>query len=341
MIFTNTQAFGGNFEETLLNNIKNSQHVRIASGYTSLPTLQKFDDEFRRISHAGGHVAILIGMAFYEGLAKSTLQHLQDLSSELRHYRKDSGVFVPYSRKFHGKVYHFAQSTNKNSYFVGSSNFSCSGTKHNIECTNEITPEQQRKDLHKFLDYLFSGATSVEITRAKVAEKGSQAYVQTLRIKKLGDLKTYDPATVDRSKLSFFDFDLRRIANKESSNLNCYFGKGRLNKKSGRIAPRAWYEIELIADKDTRNSPLYPRGDFEAYTDDGFIIPMKTQGASCKNIRSRKSLQILGEWLKGKLQRSASLSPLQQFNEETLDVHGNSVLRFYRVSDQKYFLEFH
>jgi len=77
-------------------------------------------------------------------------------------------------------------------------------------------------------------------------------------------------------------------------NLNVYFGKGRLNSTTGITKPRPWYEIELIASNDLNSLPNYPKGDFLAYTDDGLIIPMRTQGDYFKNIRSRNSLQIFG-----------------------------------------------
>lgn len=124
------------------------------------------------------------------------------------------------------------------------------------------------------------------------------------------------------------------------SNLNTYFGKGRLNSKTGIIKPRPWYEIELIANKDLISQAEYPQGDFTAYTDDGYVIPMRTQGDNYKNIRSRDSLEIFGIWLKGKLERSGSLKKYEPVTKETLLEYGLDELAFYKIEEGKYYLEF-
>mgnify|MGYP000031961112 CR=1 FL=1 len=123
-------------------------------------------------------------------------------------------------------------------------------------------------------------------------------------------------------------------------NLNVYFGKGRLNSTTGITKPRPWYEIELIASNDLNSLPNYPKGDFLAYTDDGLIIPMRTQGDYFKNIRSRNSLQIFGIWLKGKLEKSGVLNRLEPVTLDTLIEYGKTNLIFYKIDEGKYFLEF-
>ena len=156
----------------------------------------------------------------------------------------------------------------------------------------------------------------------------------------LDSLKRYDPTSIDVSKLPQFIYPLDRVAEKEKSSLNVYFGKGRLNSKTGTVKPRPWYEIELIANVKLSSNPLYPKGDFDAYTDDGYIIPMRTQGDYYKNIRSKKSLQILGMWLKGKLQKSGSLIPLTPVTKDTLIDYGNDTLTFSKIADGKYYMKF-
>jgi hypothetical protein len=133
---------------------------------------------------------------------------------------------------------------------------------------------------------------------------------------------------------------LNRVAEKEKSNLNVYFGKGRLNAKTGIVKPRPWYEIELIANVQLSSNPLYPKGDFDAYTDDGYIIPMRTQGDYHKNIRSKVSLQIFGMWLKGKLQKSGALLPLSPVTNDTLIDYGNDTLTFSKIAEGKYYISF-
>lgn len=71
----------------------------------------------------------------YEGLSQTKLDILHALCKDLNKINSDSGVYVTYTRKYHDKVYYFDNGTQDN-IFVGSSNFSTSGTSGNIECTN-------------------------------------------------------------------------------------------------------------------------------------------------------------------------------------------------------------
>jgi NgoFVII restriction endonuclease len=96
----------------------------------------------------------------------------------------------------------------------------------------------------------------------------------------------------------------------------------------------------LIANKDLISQTEYPKGDFIAYTDDGYVIPMRTQGDNYKNIRSKDSLQIFGMWLKGKLERSDSLKKYEPITQETLIEYGSDRLIFYKIDEGKYYLEF-
>ncbi|MBI5220821.1 MAG: NgoFVII family restriction endonuclease [Candidatus Liptonbacteria bacterium] len=102
---------------------------------------------------------------------------------------------------------------------------------------------------------------------------------------------------------------------------------------TGKVTPRPWYEVELIAPREINILPVYPRGPFLAYTDDGYIIPMRTSGDNFKNIRSSGNLQLLGQWLKGKLQKSGALVPLTPATAETLEKYGNDTIRFYKVRE--------
>ena len=157
---------------------------------------------------------------------------------------------------------------------------------------------------------------------------------------KLNNLSRYNPASIQKQNLSKFIFPLSRVVDKQQSSLNVYFGKGRLNRKTGIVKPRPWYEIELIADRDLISQPEYPKGDFLAYTDDGYIIPMRTQGTNYKNIRSKNSLQIFGIWLKGKLEKAGYLKKYEPVTNETLAEYGTDELVFYKIDEGKYYMEF-
>lgn len=339
MLWTNANGHGGKFLEKVESEFSKAKSVTIASGYVSLDIISKFGTAFEKIAENGGQARLLVGMAFYEGLSSQKLNLLNMLSSKLELTNTNSGVFVSYNGKYHGKLYLFGKSQAVNAY-VGSSNFSRSGLSENIECTAQIQDEQTKIKLNQFVNYLFHPDNAISILKADIIVPGSGEYGKRVSLENLDDLPRYDPVAIDKSALPKLEFSLRRIVDKEKSNLNVYFGKGRWSRKTGKILPRPWYEVELIADRNISSQDLYPKGDFLAYTDNGYIIPMKTSGDYFKNIRSRGNLQILGQWIKGKLQKSNALLPLTPVTQDTLDVYGKDSINFYKIADGKYYMDF-
>lgn len=339
MLWNNVGALGGDFFDKVEQEFNSSDAVTIASGYISLDIIKKFSYRFEKIATEGGQARLLVGMAFYEGLSSNKLSLLNNLSAKLENRGTGSGVFVSYNGKYHGKLYIFSNGTNKR-YYIGSSNFSRSGLSENIECTAFINDESLKNKLRVFSDYLFHIDNAVSILKADIIVPGTKEYSSKISLKTLDDLHRYDPETIDKTVLPKFEFPLSRIADKEKSNLNVYFGKGRWSRPTGKILARPWYEVELIANKKITSNPLYPKGDFTAYTDDGFLIPMRTSGDYYKNIRSRGNLSILGQWIKGKLQKSNALIPLMPVTQDTLDIYGRETINFYKISDDKFYMEF-
>lgn len=338
-MYTNLAAHGGNFRKVLENEFNNAKNVQVASGYTSLNIVQQFRSNFIDIAVKGGISKFLLGMAFYEGIGSKKLDALLSLNEELRSLNKTSGVFVTNGRRYHGKVYRFYNELDSNVY-VGSSNFSSSGTYGNIECTMPIEIDEKKTQIINFLDDLYSDKYSINIANAEIRETKKRKKLRKTVENYWEALQKYNPKTINTATLPKFTFPLDRVVEKEKSNLNVYFGKGRLNTITGIIAPRPWYEIELIASNDLNSQPNYPKGDFLAYTDDGLIIPMRTQGANYKNIRSKDSLQLFGIWLKGKLENSGALSRLEPVTLDTLIEYGKSDLVFYKIEEGKYYMEF-
>ena len=337
--YTNVDSFGGKLLDVVDREMALSKSVYIASGYTSYDILNRYKSRFLEIAENGGVSKLLLGMAFYEGLSANKLSLIKELTTQLRERNSDSGVYVSYSCRYHGKVYRFDRGET-DSIYVGSSNFSRSGLSENIECTTGITGSQAMGDARHFLQFLFNTENAVSILDADITVPGTTRYLERLSLKTLDDLEKYNPESVNKSLYPNFDFSLAKAAESERSNLNVYFGKGRLTAATGKITPRPWYEVELIAPRAINSTEIYPKGDFFAYTDDGFIIPMKTSGDYFKNIRSRGNLEILGQWIKGKLQKKNALLPLTPVTRDTLDIYGKDTIRFYKMSEGKYFMEF-
>jgi len=106
------------------------------------------------------------------------------------------------------------------------------------------------------------------------------------------------------------------------------------------VIPRDWYEVEIIVDIATTKNPIYPKGDFIAYTDDGLVFTCLTQGDYYKNLRSKYDLKILGHWIKGNLQKKGVLEIFEPVTSQTLEEYGINYIRMYKLSDSDYYLKF-
>lgn len=336
-MYVNVSNFGGSFENKFSEEIEQSTDVSVAVGYAGYDILKKYKGFFERIAHSGGDAKFLLGMAFYEGLNTKTFDILSELHSNIKGHQ-NSGVYICYSNRFHGKIYKFSKEKETNIY-VGSSNFSYSGLKSNIEC-NIQADSIAESSLNSFLDYMFEPSISAVIEKTDITLRDGKSFKKRISNSLLTSAKKYRAGSIKYNKSSVIEIPLRKTVHNKKSSLNTYFGKGRLNSSTGKVNPRPWYEIEIIIPNKITSNKNYPKGDFEAYTDDGYVLSMKTQGDYYKNLRSTGSLQIFGMWLKGKLQKSGALLPLTLVTEDTLDIYGNDILKLYPIGNNKYYMTF-
>lgn len=319
--------------------LRESESAVIASGYTSFDILNKYQQEFYRLSQLQG-CRIIIGMAFHEGLSEKKFKLLKKIHERINNPSNQSGVFLTL-RPFHGKVYIFENPNSELQLYLGSSNFSNTGLKGNLECTVPVLETGLRDQIFDFIDELESQSLLIQINQyknSKISRKKLAKNHQDL----FDNLSKHKLSFRDVSGATNFVIDLANVVSpkKYKSNLNTYFGKGRWSRTTNTIKPRPWYEIEIICGSEINSNPLYPKGDFLMYTDDGLIIPMRTQGDYYKNLRSKDSLQIFGRWLKGKLEDANVLNGIELITEDTLLEYGNSNLTLYKISADKYYAKF-
>ena len=326
-LFSNCKEHGGDFHAEIRSNLSRANVLDIASGYVSEDILREFEEAFSNIISRQGRVRVLVGMAFYEGIAARTLSQLKRIDDMLIAEKNGSGIYVATGRRFHGKIYQVGITPRCPQYYVGSSNFSRSGLKGNLECTLKIKDQETQGEIASYLKYLFHPRNAATIKKADLFTQGSEEYLRRVTTQNLKDLARYDVKTIQVDQSKELDYSLRRHSESERSCLNAYFGKGRMNRTTGIIKPRSWYEVELIASADLTRSPYYPKGDFTAFTDDGYVLPLYTGGSRFKNIRSKNRLTLLGEWIKGKLQSNGALGPLEPVTGETLDRYGNDLIK--------------
>lgn len=339
MLFTNVDEFGGEFIKVTDRQMSDSTEVLIATGYMSQDIIDKYFIKALEIASNGGVVKLLLGMAFYEGVTRKKLEIAKRLSTDLKSINDNCGVYVAHNRRYHGKLFKFSKS-DEAKYYIGSSNYSTSGLRTNIEATARIEDSKLKGEIESFLSFLFSYKECTRIENAEIVSPGTTEYRQRLTATDLSDLEKYDSKNINIDSLQYFDYDLSRISNSMKSSLNAYFAKGRLNRTTGKIAPRGWYEGALIAPVNLINNPLYPHGEFKAFTDDGYIIPLATRGQNDKNIESLGNLKLLGMWIKTRLQAKGALKEFTPVTEETLDAYGRDSIRFYKISEKEYYLDF-
>ena len=118
--------------------------------------------------------------------------------------------------------------------------------------------------------------------------------------------------------------------------MNCYFGKGRETKSTGFIKPRAWYEVEIIVPKKLSSNPNYPNKDkITVYTDDGWKFDCLASGDNSKGFRSVGSLQILGKWIKGRLENDGVLKVGEYVTDDVIKKYGRNNIELIATDDPK------
>lgn len=339
-LFANCEEFGGDFHREIKTNLATAKKLDIATGYVSEDILNEFHQPLADITARQGRVRILVGMAFYEGIRARTLEQLKRIDEVIQSVKSGGGVYVATARKFHGKIYRVEASPTNIQSYVGSSNFSRSGLMGNLECTLKISDTSVQDEISKYLGFLFDPENAAGIRKAELVVPGSEAYKKRVSIERLKDLERYNVKNIQINPEKGFVFPLARLAKSEKSGLNVYFGRGRLSRRTGIVAPRPWYEVELIAPAELQKNPYYPKGQFTAYTDDGYVLPMYTGGDNFKNIRSKHDLELLGEWIKSRLQDAKALELLEPVTEETFEKFGTDKIEFYELRPREYFMRF-
>ncbi|MGB3511780.1 MAG: restriction endonuclease PLD domain-containing protein [Microcoleaceae cyanobacterium] len=315
-IYTNYPDFGGSFGDRLNTLLKKATSVTIASGYTSGITLQQYEEDITRIVNNGGNFTLLVGMGIFEGLNRHTYNKLAELNSFLLSANTECGGvrFVWNPPPFHGKIYKIKYQ-NEFLYFAGSSNFSKRGLFDNLEFTCKITDIATINQTEAYINWLLTDNISVNIAKCE-----SFPIIESVKAsRKKINFQKAETQPIINSTVPYLDISLARVEQQQKSNLNTFFGKGRWNRKTGIVIPRDWFEVEIIVDIATTKNPIYPKGDFVAYTDDGLVFPCRTQGDYHKNLRSKDDLKVLGHWIKGKLKKQGVLELFKSVTSQTLE----------------------
>ncbi|GHT56660.1 restriction endonuclease [Spirochaetia bacterium] len=316
------------FPDTFFSLLQESTAVKIASGYISEESIAELLGLY---SHGlKTEISLVIGMHYFDGFTVGQYEALLALA-ELLNQNSCGNVLLSKVSKYHGKVYSFSVKGNDYSAIIGSSNLTKINTFEKIYDTDIlIRNEKINADIEHFLlDLKNKYCRNIqEINRndIKIIEPENlfEDYLDVVKITDTEKIKTI-------SSLTHITFDIE-IKPEEKSHLNCYHGKGR-ETPNGLVRPRPWYESNVMVSKDITTLPDYPRDiEFTVITDDGYKFKCVTNGDYAKNLRSVGDLQILGRWLKGRMENKNILKIGEKVTADTFKRYGRNRIKLTKTS---------
>lgn len=317
-------------------NLKHADSIKIATGYISSDSLI----ELAKIVELNKKpkIDLLIGMHFFSGFTKAQYDSALELHNILR-YKKRGNVFISKSTMFHGKLYSFTKSENSKIIYkaiVGSSNIGSmvesSSRLYEADCyfqddeTSKLVHETIL-NLHRDIGVIISEVSIKSFNKNNDLLENHYGVIKV-------PLEEYVKVRDTKTDI-FFNIPVKT---EPKSNLNTFFGRGRKSPR-GFVVPRPWYEAELIVPFNITKIKNYPKDRIiNVYTDDGWSFKCCSQGQNAKNFRSIEDLQILGRWIKGRLELSGVLKIGQPVTDDVLNKYGNNIVKLIGTSDPEVWL---
>lgn len=309
--------------------------LKIASGYISSDALI----DLKRIIELNGRprLELLIGMHYFDGFTKNQYEAARTLNSFLQSNNLGF-VYLANTLKFHGKMYSFTMQDDMKTAIVGSSNLGSLYDKVSRQYEADILlTGSESLPVHSSVEEIISkiGSPLENISITKFVEF-NQLLENHENVKKVSAQQKSDIL----STITGLAFEIP-IKSEPKSNLNPYFGKGRENKR-GYIAPRPWYEVELIVSKSITTQSGYPSNQtFNVVTDDNWAFKCETNGDYSKNFRSKDDLKILGKWIKGRMEESGALKMGTPVTEEVISAYGRNTISLHATTNPNvWYLDF-
>lgn len=306
---------------------KDATSLDIAVGYVttdSLAELQGLMDKNDNMEQ----LQLIIGMHYFEKFTKPEY----DAALELNRYLKDRNrgsvrLVTPF--KFHGKMYSFSNRQGSMAGILGSNNLSSimDGGAKTYESAIVLNNSNDAAQMYDFIKKLSKTSTScvdeLEITDFRAVNKLLEGQEGARKA------TAEEVAFASSSDGISFEIPIKTAEEAPRSNLNAFFGKGRLSNSTGLVKPRHWYEVELIVPKEITSKEGYPESQtddaiFDVITDDGWYFKCKVSGDYSKNFRSADDLKILGRWLKGRLENKGALKTGRPVTADTMQKYGRS-----------------
>lgn len=305
-------------QDYFVNLVNEATTFNIATGFItndSIATLQQIIDIK---SEEGFKMNLFIGMNYLEGFTKAQYKAIDNLSNTLVD-NNIGDIYLSPQGLFHGKMYSFLKENRCLGGFVGSSNLGSfvGKTTNYIESDVFFQNEDGRfvnDNIEKIISSLgVNFATLPQVTSFKDPEERLLKDYHHVEEVDDDDLNKIKSKRTGKSAI----IDLKTEA---KSNLNTYFGKGKIK---GKYSPRGWYEVELIiSTKNKAIEDIPSNGPFPVVTSDKYMFKCERQGDYGKNFRSSLDLKILGRWIKGKMENDGVLEIGKPVTREVLQSFG-------------------
>jgi hypothetical protein len=326
---------GSTFADKFFDAMVDAKQLDIAVGYItadSLIELQKIV-EFNNIQRLN----LIIGMHYLEKFTKPEYRAAMTLNSFLK--ENDCGcvkLVTPF--KYHGKIYTYSNNDKPVSGIIGSNNLSSiiDSNARTYEASVYIQEPDAVKNMYSFVSELsLKAADDIDTLDIKEFKEGNPLLEGHEHVEKIiaSELEHVKDKLIPNVS---FDIPIKGDESCPKSNLNVYFGEGRVSP-NGIIKPRHWYEVELIVSKTITSMQGYPQKDtkeavFDVVTDDGWKFKCKISGTNSKNFRSENDLKILGKWIKGRLENEGVLKIGESVTHQMLMEYGRDNLTFTKTA---------
>lgn len=323
--------------------VENADSLNIATGFITNDSIA----ELSRILNFHDYrfsVNLLIGMHYIDGFTELQYRSICKLNEVLQEHEAGN-IYLSTHALFHGKMYSFTKGNSCIGGFIGSSNLgSFLGTSSDMIEADAVFHDEEAILLNtriiQIIDTLGTPLTETpEITDFDEPEHKLFVNHPFVRESSLDDIEYYR---------SHRTGDILHIPlkTKPKSNLNTYFGAGKIK---GRFSRRDWNEVEVILSKHLPHRDILPwvietekrmSCEFDVITNDGYQFTCSCQGDFGKNLRSSKDLRILGRWIKGNMENKGALTVGSPVTEDTLRAFGCKNILLQRTANNKWFLWF-
>lgn len=322
--------------------------LKIGIGYISQDSIADLEQVIIQNNNIP-RLELVIGMHHFQGFERPQLKAVRHLGAYLTD-NNIGNIYISTQIPYHGKIYCFADKNNQIiSGIIGSNNLSSivKSTNRIYETAVDLGNQPVVNDLNIFLDELIQKSKPI----AELSDEETCIIQSHAPLSNLHGVQKIDQSTLSRciQHLTNTNFRIPLKADPErhsKSNLNVYFGKGRLNKSTGITLPRPWYEVEIIVPSEITRRPDYPNqktndGIITVITDDGWKFDCVVNGDYNKNFRSSDGLTILGRWIKGRLENEGLLIPGEAITNSILDEYGKRYIELTKADiDNVWYLDF-